>query len=71
MKLRTKIIGLILWTAFCVTIHAANYVCDNPQGCQAKRFEDGVQIDQKFRYGDMVSTEAGWVVHSVDGWNEI
>ena len=49
----------------------AEFVCDNPLGCHAKRFENGVAVEAKFRYGDMVSTEAGWVVHSKDGWNEI
>jgi hypothetical protein len=70
-KLARLLSAAVAAAALGSSAYAADFLCENPHGCRAKRFENGNVIEAKFRYGDMVSTEAGWVVHSEDGWNEI
>lgn len=48
-----------------------DYRCKKPEGCVAYKWEDGVKITIVYRKGDLISTEAGWVVNPDDGWVKI
>lgn len=47
---------------------AEDYECKSDDGCTARITVDGVVEEHAFRKGDIVSTEAGWVVMSGCGW---
>lgn len=51
--------------------HAEDYQCGNDAGCTARITEDGEVQEVVFRKGDLVSTEAGWVVSPDDGWVKV
>lgn len=51
--------------------HAEDYQCEDDAGCTARINEDGELQDVVFRKGDLVSTEAGWVVSPDDGWVKV
>ena len=51
--------------------HAEDYQCQNDSGCTARISEDGELQEVVFRKGDLVSTEAGWVVSPDDGWVKV
>jgi hypothetical protein len=50
---------------------AEDYQCTDDAGCSARITEDGELQEVTFRKGDMVSTEAGWVVSPDDGWIKV
>ena len=50
---------------------AEDYQCTSDDGCTARITEDGEVQEVVFRKGDMVSTEAGWVVSTDDGWHKV
>lgn len=50
---------------------AEDYQCTNSAGCVGRIEEDGELIEVVFRRGDMVSTEAGWIVSTDDGWVKV
>ena len=54
-----------------LTAYAEDYRCKNAGGCVATIVEDGVLQQTVFRKGDLISTEAGWVVNPDDGWNKV
>jgi hypothetical protein len=54
-----------------LTVHAEDYKCTDDAGCTAKITEDGELQEVSFRKGDLVSTEAGWVVSPDDGWVKV
>lgn len=50
---------------------AEDYQCGDDAGCTARVTEDGELQEVVFRKGDLVSTEAGWVVSPDDGWVKV
>jgi hypothetical protein len=50
---------------------AEDYQCTDDTGCTARITEDGEVQEVTFRKGDLVSTEAGWVVSADDGWVKV
>lgn len=50
---------------------AEDYQCNDDAGCTARITEDGEVQEVSFRKGDLVSTEAGWVVSPDDGWVKV
>ena len=50
---------------------AEEYQCSDDSGCTARITEDGEVQEVVFRKGDIVSTEAGWVVSADDGWVKV
>jgi len=50
---------------------AEDYQCKNDAGCSARISEDGELQEVVFRKGDLVSTEAGWIVSTDDGWEKV
>ena len=50
---------------------AEDYQCGDDAGCTARVTEDGELQEAVFRKGDLVSTEAGWVVSPDDGWVKV
>jgi hypothetical protein len=61
------------WLALAVALpaHAEDYKCGEDAGCSARITEDGELQEVVFRKGDMISTEAGWVVSPDDGWYKV
>lgn len=55
-----------LWRAI-----PADYQCKDVGGCVARRSKNGVLTSYRFRKGDLVSTEDGWVVDPDDGWVKV
>ena len=51
--------------------NAEDYQCGDDAGCTARITEDGELQEVVFRKGDLVSTEAGWVVSPDDGWVKV
>ena len=51
--------------------YAEDYQCTDDAGCSARITEDGELQEVVFRKGDLVSTEAGWVVSPDDGWVKV
>ena len=48
------------------------YQCKSTKGCVATfNADDGKQIQRTFRKGDILSTDAGWVVSTNDGWEKL
>jgi hypothetical protein len=54
-----------------IPLRAEDYQCGDDAGCSAQITEDGELQEVVFRKGDMVSTEAGWVVSADDGWVKV
>ena len=54
-----------------ISAYAEDYQCDDDAGCSARINEDGELREVVFRKGDLVSTEAGWVVSPDDGWVKV
>ena len=52
-------------------VGAEDFVCTSPGGCEARITRGGKLTSTTFRKGDMVSTEAGWVVSTEDGWKKV
>ena len=50
---------------------AEDYQCRRATGCPASISEDGELIEVRFRKGDLVSTDDGWIVNPDDGWVKI
>jgi hypothetical protein len=50
---------------------AETYQCDEQAGCSARINRDGTLEEIVFRKGDMVGTEAGWIVSPDDGWRKV
>ena len=63
------VIGLAAITA--VPFFAEDYQCRRPSGCTASISEDGELLEVRFRKGDLVSTDDGWIVNPDDGWVKI
>ena len=61
--------GLVLAVGF--PLSAEDYQCGDDAGCSAQITEDGELQEVVFRKGDLVSTEAGWVVSPDDGWVKV
>ena len=65
-KLRSAwIVGLVLGLS--VSSHSADYECQDTT-CFSKFPHDGMLIGVRFERGDIVSTEAGFVVDTGAGW---
>lgn len=45
-----------------------DYECSQEEGCDATRNVDGELVTESFRKHDIISTEAGWVISSGEGW---
>ena len=43
-------------------------ICTKNTGCSARIVMAGQQYEFTFREGDILSTKAGWIVNSNDGW---
>ena len=65
------ITAAVLVMAFGFSSSAQDYQCKDDAGCTASINEDGELEEVVFRKGDLVSTEAGWVVSSDDGWVKV
>lgn len=50
---------------------AEDYQCGNKDGCKGRHTDDGEIIEEVFRYGDMVSTDAGYDISTDDGWVKV
>jgi len=61
----------LLVLAVGIPSHAEEYQCDDDAGCTARINEDGELQEVVFRKGDLVSTDAGWVVSPDDGWVKV
>ena len=61
----------LLAVAAGIPMHAEDYQCDDDAGCSARINEDGELQEVVFRKGDLVDTEAGWVVSPDDGWVKV
>lgn len=66
-----RVLAPMLVMALGILVHAEDYQCTNDAGCTARITEDGELQDVSFRKGDIVSTEAGWVVSPDDGWEKV
>jgi hypothetical protein len=63
--------AVLLATAAGLPAYAEDYQCGNDSGCTARINDDGEIEEVTFRKGDLVSTEAGWVVSPDDGWIKV
>jgi len=52
---------------FNAPLHSADYECQQGS-CFSKLFHDGALVGVRFEEGDIVSTEAGFVVDTDGGW---
>lgn len=50
---------------------AEDYQCRRSVGCPASITVDGELEETTFRKGDIVSTDAGWIIHPDDGWEKV
>jgi len=50
---------------------AEQYQCHSASGCTAFITTNGVHRKVVFRRGDLVNTDAGWVLHPRDGWVKV
>ena len=50
---------------------AEDYQCRWAHGCSAEITQNGETSEVIFNKGDIVNTDAGWVVSSSDGWAKI
>ncbi len=66
-----RIAAVVLLSAAGLPSHAEDYQCTNASGCVARIAEDGELTEVVFRKGDLVSTEAGWIVNPEDGWVKV
>ncbi len=57
--------------ALALFANAEDYQCGNKDGCKGRHTEDGELIEETFRLGDMVSTDAGYSVSTDDGWVKV
>jgi hypothetical protein len=62
---------LVLMAAAGAPSEAQDYQCKNAGGCVARKSKNGKLSSVKFRKGDLVSTEDGWVVDPDDGWKKV
>jgi len=67
-KYLLAILSLIVFSGFAIS---EDFKCTRDCGCKARITEDGAIKDVTFRKGDLISTEAGWVVTPDDGWLKI
>ena len=51
--------------------YAQDYQCRKVSGCVARKPVNGTLQTVKFRKGDLVSTEDGWVVNPDEGWKKV
>lgn len=58
---------LLLVTAE-LSLHAEDFQCRFVAGCTARIVENGQVQEVVFRKGDLISTEAGWIVSPEEGW---
>ena len=63
--------SLVFLIALAVPTLAEDYQCKNSGGCDASITVDGELQEMSFRKGDIVNTDAGWVVHPDDGWEKV
>lgn len=54
-----------------LSLAAEDYQCGADAGCPARINQDGEIEEVTFRKGDLVSTDAGWLVSPDDGWVKI
>ena len=57
--------------ALAVIARGEDYQCGSDAGCKAQIAEDGELREETFRKGDMVSTDAEWIVSTDDGWVKV
>ena len=69
--LARRVPAVLLLMVAGLTAHAEDYQCTSDAGCTARITEDGELQEVVFRKGDLVSTEAGWVVSPDDGWVKV
>ncbi|MAB79433.1 MAG: hypothetical protein CMJ89_08775 [Planctomycetes bacterium] len=63
--------SLVFLLALAAPSFAEDYQCKNSGGCDASITVDGELQEVSFRKGDIVSTDAGWIVHPDDGWEKV
>lgn len=66
----------VIWTAFFAFATAwssfgEQYQCQDAGGCAASRTSGGKTSTVVFRKGDIVDTDAGWVVTTELGWSKV
>lgn len=66
-----RVLAPMLVMALGILARAEDYQCTSDAGCTARITEDGELLDVSFRKGDIVSTDAGWVVSPDDGWEKV
>jgi len=64
-----SVIGLVSITA--LPFFAEDYQCRRAAGCSASISADGELLEVRFRKGDLVSTDDGWIVNPDNGWVKI
>lgn len=62
-------VWLVLTVGF--PVQAEDHQCNESAGCSARITEDGIVSEVTFRKGDLISTEAGWIVSPDDGWVKV
>ena len=50
---------------------AQDYQCQLHDGCSASINNDGERRQVKFRNGDIINTDSGWVLSPDDGWVKV
>jgi hypothetical protein len=50
---------------------AQDYQCKQAAGCTAQKPSNGSLKRVKFKKGDLISTDDGWVVNPDDGWKKV
>jgi len=68
-KVPRSLLPLMLAALWCQPVAGDDYVCSEEDGCEALPPGDGPTV--KFRKGDVVSTDRGWVVIQANGWVEL
>ena len=72
MNVRSRLVpAALLAMAVAFPASAEDYQCGEDAGCTARITEDGELQEVVFRKGDLVSTEAGWVDSTDDGWVKV
>ncbi len=51
--------------------YAQDFQCRQAAGCVAGKPVNGTMKEMRFRKGDLISTEDGWVVNPDNGWKKV
>lgn len=66
-----RLLEVLLLSLTALSVSAEDYQCIQAAGCPARGEEDGQVFEVLFRKGDIISTEAGWLVSPSDGWAKV